>query len=116
MNMARTPTAPLSPYSAATVWSQVETHTLSVLVDNEPGVLARVVALFSGRGYNIESLTVAEVATRHICRASPSSSRARPRISSRSAITSSARFRCIDEALGGRVYHLGAEILREVHR
>ena len=37
-----------------------QTHTISALVDNEPGILARVVGLFSGRGYNIESLTVAE--------------------------------------------------------
>ena len=38
-------------------------HTISALVDNEPGVLARVIGLFSGRGYNIDSLTVAEVDT-----------------------------------------------------
>lgn len=48
----------------ATQTNEIKTHTISVLVDNEAGVLARVIGLFSGRGYNIESLTVAEVDSR----------------------------------------------------
>ena len=46
-----------------TVNNEERYHVIAVLVDNEAGVLARVVGLFSGRGYNIESLTVAEVDT-----------------------------------------------------
>jgi acetolactate synthase-1/3 small subunit len=49
-----------SHYPAAPAAQGIETHTLSVIVDNEPGVLARVIGLFSGRGYNIDSLTVSE--------------------------------------------------------
>jgi len=61
--MSKSTTAyPPSPYSAPVRESGIEFHTLSVLVDNEPGVLARVVGLFSARSFNIESLTVAEVA------------------------------------------------------
>ncbi len=40
---------------------QVERHTLAVIVDNEPGILARIAGLFTARGYNIESLTVSEI-------------------------------------------------------
>ena len=58
-----------SHYPAAPAAQGIETHTLSVIVDNEPGVLARVICLFSGRGYNIESLTVSETEhQRHLSR------------------------------------------------
>ena len=50
-----------SAYSFATKKEKNVNHIIVVWVDNEAGVLARVVGLFSGRGYNIESLTVAEI-------------------------------------------------------
>ena len=46
----------------------VNRHILTILVDNEPGVLARVIGMFSGRGYNIDSLNVAEVNNKHLSR------------------------------------------------
>jgi acetolactate synthase-1/3 small subunit len=60
---------PKSAYSNPTKKGKLDTHIFVVWVDNEAGVLARVVGLFSGRGYNIESLAVAEVdATKNISR------------------------------------------------
>ena len=52
---------PLSAYSEPTKTEEIERHIMVVWVDNEAGVLARVSGLFSGRGYNIESLAVAQV-------------------------------------------------------
>ena len=58
-----------SVYDSPTTTSSINRHLLTILVDNEPGVLARVVGMFSGRGYNIDSLNVAEVVTKeHLSR------------------------------------------------
>src|SRR3974390_1108891 len=62
-------TQPASAYFMEERHDPNESHTLSVLVQNEPGVLARVIGLFSGRGYNIESLTVSETdSEKHLSR------------------------------------------------
>ncbi|MBU1212124.1 MAG: acetolactate synthase small subunit [Alphaproteobacteria bacterium] len=58
-----------SHYPSQVAQEPIEQRTLSVIVDNEPGVLARVIGLFSGRGYNIDSLTVTETEhEKHISR------------------------------------------------
>ena len=57
-----------SVYNSPINSEDVNRHILTILVDNEPGVLARVVGLFSGRGYNIDSLNVAVVNNEHLSR------------------------------------------------
>ena len=58
-----------SVYDSPSVSTDISRYIITVLVDNEPGVLARVVGMFSGRGYNIDSLNVAEVvANEHLSR------------------------------------------------
>jgi acetolactate synthase-1/3 small subunit len=60
---------PQTHYPDPTVKQEVVSRTLSVLVDNEPGVLSRIAGLFSGRGYNIDSLTVTETEhSKHLSR------------------------------------------------
>lgn len=57
-----------SVYDSPKNEEEVNRHLLTILVDNEPGVLARVIGMFSGRGYNIDSLNVAEVNNKNLSR------------------------------------------------
>ena len=57
-----------SVYNSPNTAEEINRHILTILVDNEPGVLARVVGMFSGRGYNIDSLNVAEVNNQNLSR------------------------------------------------
>ena len=57
-----------SVYDSPNTDEEINRHILTILVDNEPGVLARVVGMFSGRGYNIDSLNVAEVNNQNLSR------------------------------------------------
>ena len=57
-----------SVYDSPKADDDINRHILTILVDNEPGVLARVIGMFSGRGYNIDSLNVAEVNNQHLSR------------------------------------------------
>ena len=57
-----------SVYDSPSRATDINRHILTILVDNEPGVLARVIGMFSGRGYNIDSLNVAEVSNKHLSR------------------------------------------------
>ena len=57
-----------SVYDTPKEEQEINRHILTILVDNEPGVLARVIGMFSGRGYNIDSLNVAEVNNEHLSR------------------------------------------------
>ena len=57
-----------SVYDSPNKTIDINRHILTILVDNEPGVLARVIGMFSGRGYNIDSLNVAEVSNQHLSR------------------------------------------------
>ena len=61
----------MSVYQNSEINEEETSRTLSLVVDNQPGTLARVIGLFSGRGYNIESLTVTEIDNRrHLSRIS----------------------------------------------